>query len=116
MLISSPFVQHPIHCKTKPTVSSVGIIVKHSVVPFDVEGEGVNALDLCVAFTTHYLFRRLLPMAPEYQGIEGRAVSLQVFETGPRDAMIVHIRQGIAAEVPPCGPELSEDRAKRGSP
>ncbi len=115
-MISSPFVQHPIHCKTKPTVSSVGIIVKHSVVPFDVEGEGVNRFDLCVEFTAHYLFRRLLPKAPEYQGIEGRAVSLEVFERGPRDAMIVDIHHGIAREVPPGGPELSEDRAQRGSP
>jgi hypothetical protein len=116
MLISSPYVQHPIDGETKPTICPVGIVVSHSVVPFYVEGKSSIALDLVVEFTSQYLLRRLLPKAPEYQGIEGRAISLEVFERGPRDAMIVDIHQGIAREVPPCGPELSEDRAQRGSP
>jgi hypothetical protein len=55
MLISSPYVQHPIDGETKPTICSVGIVVSHSVVPFYVEGESSIALDLVVEFTSQDL-------------------------------------------------------------
>eukprot|EP00972_Heterocapsa_arctica_P005755 850616-Heterocapsa_arctica.AAC.1 len=76
MLIRTPLVQHPVDGSAKPTIASLGVVVAHSIEPVDVEGTCVNDFDLCVEFSAHHFLRRLLPMALEYQGIEGRAVSL----------------------------------------